>query len=188
VIEAAFLVSEAVPYAKTGGLADVAGALPKYLAHRGADVRLFMPLYREVRKKGLPLTKALDGVRIPMGGRELVFSLWEHCADGFRVYFIENDEAFIGRALRAGGDYPDNGKRFGFFIKPLESEAAGFRARRPPRPRWQSAAARAVEVSICVGPVLCRNESSSRSTISLISGSSTRPFSGAWTFPIPFST
>jgi starch synthase len=95
----AFLASEAVPYAKTGGLADVAGALPKYLAHRGADVRLFMPLYREVRKKGLPLTKVLDGVQVPFGGLDLLFSLWEHRADGFRVYFVENDEAFDRDAL-----------------------------------------------------------------------------------------
>jgi starch synthase len=115
----AFLVSEAVPYAKTGGLADVAGALPKSLARRGADVRLFMPLYREVRKKGLTLTKALDGVRISMGGSKPGFSLWEHRAHGFRVYFVENDEAFDRDALYGtpAGDYPDNGERFGLFAK-----------------------------------------------------------------------
>ncbi len=141
----AFLVSEAVPFAKTGGLADVAGALPKYLAHRGADVRLFMPLYREVRKKGLPLTKALDGVRIPMGGRELVFTLWEHRADGFRVYFVENDEAFDRDALYGtpAGDYPDNGKRFGLFAKAaLESmKRLGFAPDVLHGHDWQSAAA-----------------------------------------------
>lgn len=141
----AFLASEAVPYAKTGGLADVAGALPKYLAHRGADVRLFMPLYREVRKKRLPLTKVLDAVRIPMGGRELAFSLWEHRADGFRVYLVENDEAFDRDALYGtpAGDYPDNGLRFGLFAKAaLESmKRLGFAPDVLHGHDWQSASA-----------------------------------------------
>jgi starch synthase len=42
----AFLSSEVAPFAKTGGLADVAGALPKFLTQAGEDVRVFMPLYR----------------------------------------------------------------------------------------------------------------------------------------------
>ncbi|MCX6573774.1 MAG: glycogen/starch synthase, partial [Candidatus Aminicenantes bacterium] len=47
-MKVAFLASEVIPYAKTGGLADVAGALPKFLTGLGADVRVFMPFYREV--------------------------------------------------------------------------------------------------------------------------------------------
>ncbi len=141
----AFLVSEAVPYAKTGGLADVAGALPKYLACSGADVRLFMPLYREVRKKGLPLTKVVDAVRMPLGGRDLRFSLWEHVAEGFRAYFVENDEAFDRDALYGvpSGDYPDNGERFGSFAKAsLESmKRLGFAPDILHGHDWQSAAA-----------------------------------------------
>ena len=43
--------SEAVPYAKTGGLADMVGALAKFLARAGHDVALVMPLYRETREK-----------------------------------------------------------------------------------------------------------------------------------------
>ncbi len=144
----AFLVSEAVPYAKTGGLADVAGALPKYLSRRGADVRLFMPLYREVRKKGLPLTKALDGTRMTFGGREVRFSLWEHKADGFQACFVENDEAFDRDALYGtpGGDYPDNGRRFGFFAAAgLESmKRLGFAPDILHGHDWQSAAALAL--------------------------------------------
>ena len=144
----AFLVSEAVPYAKTGGLADVAGALPKYLARRGADVRLFMPLYREVQKKGLPLAKALDGVRVTLGGRDLRFSLWRHDGDGFGAYFVENDEAFDRDALYGTpcGDYPDNGERFGFFAKAaLESmRRLGFAPDIIHGHDWQSAAALAL--------------------------------------------
>ena len=49
------VASEATPFAKTGGLADVAGALPEALAHQGCDVTLVIPAYREVFAKGLPL-------------------------------------------------------------------------------------------------------------------------------------
>jgi starch synthase len=144
----AFLVSEGVPYAKTGGLADVAGALPRYLARLGADARLFMPLYREVRKKGLPLTKVLDGVLIPFGGRDLRFSLWKHEADGFRAYFVQNDEAFDRDALYGtpSGDYPDNGERFGSFaMASLESmKRLGFAPDILHGHDWQSAAALAL--------------------------------------------
>ena len=47
------VASEATPFAKTGGLADVAGALPEALAHQGCDVTLVIPAYREVFSKGL---------------------------------------------------------------------------------------------------------------------------------------
>jgi starch synthase len=116
-MKVSFLVSEAVPFAKTGGLADVAGSLPKYLARRGADVRLFMPLYREVRKKGTPMTKVLDDVRLE--GHAARFALWKHDGDGFMAYFVENDEAFDRDALYGtpAGDYPDNGERFGLFAR-----------------------------------------------------------------------
>ena len=44
----AILSSEVVPFAKTGGLADVAGALPKALAKQGVDARLILPLYNQI--------------------------------------------------------------------------------------------------------------------------------------------
>ena len=60
-MKVAFLASEVIPYAKTGGLADVAGALPKFLVRLGVDVRVFMPLYREVRKiRLIPLDRFSD--------------------------------------------------------------------------------------------------------------------------------
>lgn len=113
----AILVSEAIPYAKTGGLADVAGALPKYLNKHGADVRLFMPLYREVRKKGLPLETVLDRVEVDLGGRKKAYAVKAHSGSGFPAYFIEKDEYFDRDFIygTAAGDYPDNGERFGFF-------------------------------------------------------------------------
>ena len=113
----AFLASEVIPYAKTGGLADVAGALPKYLNKLGTDARLFMPLYREVRKKGLPLETVLDHVEVDLGGRKKAFAVKTHSGNSFLAYFIEKDEYFDRDFLygTAAGDYPDNGERFGFF-------------------------------------------------------------------------
>lgn len=113
----AFLVSEAIPYAKTGGLADVAGALPKYLNKLGVDARLFIPFYREVRKKGLPLETVLDSVEVNLGGRKTVFAVKTYSGSGLPSYFIEKNEYFDRDFLygTAAGDYPDNGERFGFY-------------------------------------------------------------------------
>ena len=141
----AFLASEVIPYAKTGGLADVAGALPKYLNKLGADARLFMPLYREVRKKSLALETVLDHVEVDLGGRKTVFAVRSHSGNGFPAYFIEKDEYFDRDFLygTAAGDYPDNGERFGFFsIAALETvKRLGFAPDVLHCHDWQSAVA-----------------------------------------------
>jgi len=118
-MKVAFLASEVIPYAKTGGLADVAGALPKFLAGLGAEVRVFMPLYREVRKKNLPLEKVLDDASLDMGGGKLTYAVFAHRADGVTVFFIDRPEYFDRDQLygTAAGDYPDNGERFAFFCR-----------------------------------------------------------------------
>jgi len=125
------LSSEVVPYAKTGGLADVAGALPKSLSRAGAEVKVFLPLYRETKKKNLPLEKAADGLIISWAGKTKSFSVWEHRQGSFSFCFIEKDEYFERDYIYGTpqGDYPDNGERFAFFCRAsLEaSKALGFR-------------------------------------------------------------
>ncbi len=118
-MKVAFLASEVIPYAKTGGLADVAGALPKFLAGLGAEVRVFMPLYREVRKKNLPLEPILDDGSLEMDGNTLSYTVFAHRADGVIVFFIDRPEYFDRDGLygTAAGDYPDNGERFAFFCR-----------------------------------------------------------------------
>ncbi len=115
----AFMSSEVIPYAKTGGLADVAGALPKFLARLGADVKVFMPFYREVRAKNLPLKKIPADLSVPWQGADAPFSIFEHQADGFAVDFIAYDAYFDRAGLygTAAGDFPDNGERFAFFAR-----------------------------------------------------------------------
>lgn len=114
----AFFASEAAPYAKTGGLAEVVGSLPHFLSKLGFEVKVFMPLYRDLRRKGVPLLKAADRVSFDWAGQEEVFSLWESAeGGGASVYFIDKPALFERDFLygTAAGDYPDNGERFGFF-------------------------------------------------------------------------
>lgn len=113
------LSSEVVPYAKTGGLADVTGALPKYLSGEGAEVRVFLPLYRETKKKNLPLKKVADGLKVEWAGKSELYSIWEHRLNSLSFLFVEKD-AYFDRDYLYGtpqGDYPDNGERFAFFCR-----------------------------------------------------------------------
>ena len=142
-MKVAFLASEVIPYAKTGGLADVAGALPRFLAGLGADVRVFMPLYREVRIKNIPLDHVIDGATIEMGAVKLSYSVFAHHAGGMTVLFIDRPEYYDREYLygTSAGDYPDNGERFAFFCRTaLETmRAMGFAPDIIHGHDWQSA-------------------------------------------------
>jgi starch synthase len=117
----AFAASEAVPFAKTGGLADVAGALTKELARRGHDVVLFLPYYAEVEKQNLSLHSVGRASMITVGDRALPLELRLHVADGVRVVFLVNDYLFrrpeLYRDPATGGDWADNDVRFIFFAR-----------------------------------------------------------------------
>jgi len=142
-MKVAFLASEVIPYAKTGGLADVAGALPKFLVRLGAEVRVFMPLYKEVRKKNLPLEPVLDKATLSMGGRALPYAVFAHRAEGVTTFFIDRPEYFDRDALYGtpAGDYPDNAERFAFFsLAALETmRSVGFRPDIVHGHDWQAA-------------------------------------------------
>jgi len=113
------LSSEVAPFAKTGGLADVTGALPKFLSKLGLEIRVIMPLYQEVKKKGLNLKKVIDNHPMDWGGSLENFSVFEYQEGSFRAYFIEKDDYYHRDYLYGipAGDYPDNGQRFAFFSK-----------------------------------------------------------------------
>ena len=139
----AFLASEVTPYAKTGGLADVAGALPKFLAALGAEVRVFMPLYREVRRKNLPLEPICEPAAPGTGGGRPACGVFAHRANGVTFCFVDRPEYFDRDGLYGtpAGDYPDNGERFAFFCRTaLETmKAAGFAPDIIHGHDWQSA-------------------------------------------------
>ena len=73
----AFAASEVTPFAKTGGLADVAAGLPRHLGRVGHDVRVFLPLYRRVRAGGWPLTPSAmqQGIQVAFGAKTHVFDV-----------------------------------------------------------------------------------------------------------------
>ncbi|MBL9038124.1 MAG: glycogen synthase [Archangium sp.] len=87
-----FLSSEVAPFAKTGGLGDVAAALPRALHRRGHDVRLFMPLYSRIDQKKHHFTRvdALRGLRVKLGHREFDVSVLTSPLpnSGMDTYFV----------------------------------------------------------------------------------------------------
>jgi starch synthase len=111
-----FVVSECVPFAKTGGLADVAGALPAALAERGHDVRVVMPRYRVTKKHP---AKKLDPVLVvPMAGGDAYGAVLETTLPESRakVYFLEHENLYDRDGIYGDsrGDFGDNLARFTF--------------------------------------------------------------------------
>jgi starch synthase len=115
-VKVLIVASEAVPFVKTGGLADVAGSLLKeYRKMPDIEAYLMLPLYRgvaerfDLRDKGIPL-------KIPMGTRYYGGRVWSHESS---VYLLECAELFDRAELYGTpqGDYPDNASRFIFFSR-----------------------------------------------------------------------
>ncbi|MBN1458695.1 MAG: glycogen synthase GlgA [Armatimonadetes bacterium] len=112
-----FCTSEAVPYAKTGGLADVAGALPPALAKLGHDVRLALPKYREVDSAKIgssPVGKPFD---VRVGGSSFRVQVESSDAiEGIHTYLVDCPELFDRDGLYG---HPDDHVRFALFCRAL---------------------------------------------------------------------
>ena len=116
------IASEAVPFAKTGGLADVMGALPRALARLGHDVDVILPRYR-----GIAAGRPGGSVTVRLGGQvaEAAISIVED--ERVRLVFVDHPGYFDREFLygTAGHDYPDNPERFAFLsMAALEWAAA----------------------------------------------------------------
>jgi starch synthase len=116
----AFAASEGVPFAKTGGLADVVGALPPEIVKLGHSVTAYMPLYTRVRNRIGEQPYAIRSITVPFRHYNryagVVNGGLHH---GVQYYFIECPDLFDRAELYgpSGGDYPDNAERFGFFSR-----------------------------------------------------------------------
>ena len=111
-----FVASECVPYSKTGGLADVVGALPKALASLGYEVEIFTPRYK-VTKPG-PVVPGAESLTVPLSGGFKFASIQVASEiSGVRTYLIDCPELFDrdGLYMSDGKDYPDNAERFAAF-------------------------------------------------------------------------
>lgn len=112
--------SEVHPYSKTGGLADMTGALGKALARLGNQVGIVKPLFRGVRER-FPQIRRVDWrFDLPLGAKRVDAELWEDRPEpGLTVYFIRKPAYFDRAGLynENGADYWDNGERFIFFSK-----------------------------------------------------------------------
>ena len=113
--------SEVVPFSKTGGLADVSGALPRALAQSGADVSVITPAYRCAKELGQTLVPTGAELEIPIGSRVVNGQILKGMLPNTNVpvYFVEQDDYYDRPGLyqEAGGDYRDNCERFVFFSR-----------------------------------------------------------------------
>jgi len=103
----AMCASEVVPFAKTGGLADVVGALPIALAREGQEVIIVMPRYKAIGGSKFNIKRLSDDVSFSITGKNI------------RVFFLENANYFNRDALytEKGGDYKDNLERFSYYSR-----------------------------------------------------------------------
>lgn len=109
-----YVASEAVPFVKTGGLADVAGSLPVALVKDGVDCRVILPKYgaisEEIRNS---MEHVYDGI-LNVAWRDKFIGIDKYVLDGVTYYFVDNEEYFNREGFYG---YPDDAERFSFFSR-----------------------------------------------------------------------
>jgi starch synthase len=105
------------PYAKTGGLADVLGALPRALAGLGHEVTVVLPRYRAIDPEKFGLARWLRTIPVAVGDERLQVGVFEGMPPGGRVrlFLVDHPPSFDREGLYGlpgGGDFPDNARRF----------------------------------------------------------------------------
>ena len=113
-----FAASECVPFSKTGGLADVVGALPRALTELGHSVTVFLPRYKQTKLNGAKTV--LQSLTIPYDDEYRFCSLLDGGKQsGVQFYFIEYPPFFERDGLYGlpSGDYPDNAERFAMYCR-----------------------------------------------------------------------
>lgn len=140
-----YLSSEVVPFAKTGGLADVAGALPKALAEEGHEVVLFLPRYKCVTEGPFTIESTGMSFEIPVGDQSVFCSIERTSFPDSQipVYLVGCERYFDRDGLyqEKGRDYPDNLERFVLFCRAVlvATELIGFQPDIVHANDWQTA-------------------------------------------------
>lgn len=109
-----FAVSECGPFAKSGGLADVAGSLPKELKKLGTDVRVILPKYGTISDDYKKRMKKLKEFTVSVGWRNQFCGIEELEYQGVIFYFVDNEYYFNREGLYG---YDDDGERFAYFSR-----------------------------------------------------------------------
>lgn len=109
-----FLSAEVFPFAKTGGLADVSGSLPKAIRALGHDIRVAMPRYGFIDAGRWDLRVAIPHLHVPFGQGTEPATVYQAEMDGVPVYMIDNARFFHRDGIYA---YPDDAERFIFFSR-----------------------------------------------------------------------
>ncbi len=117
-----YLTTETVPFAKTGGLADVCGALPARISALGHRAAVIMPAFRSIRRSGLPIESTDISFAVPMSQQKLMGCrlLKSTLPDSdVPVWFIDQPQYFDRPELYGTdeGDFSDNSERFAFFCR-----------------------------------------------------------------------
>jgi starch synthase len=115
-----FIASECTPYAKTGGLADVVGVLPRFLRNLGHKVIVVIPLYASIYRARYNIKPAHSPMSVWMGDSEEWCAVYLSEDTGFPVYFIESSKYFERWGIyhdAAFKDYQDNPRRFGYLTR-----------------------------------------------------------------------
>ena len=109
-----FATSEALPFIASGGLADVAGSLPAVLKEEGAECRVVLPLYSDIKEDLKNDLQYITHFNVPLGWRNQYCGLFQSEVNGIRYYFIDNEYYFKRQGLYGFFDDPE---RFIFFSK-----------------------------------------------------------------------
>ncbi|MGN0204879.1 MAG: glycogen synthase GlgA [Coprococcus sp.] len=110
-----FAASEAVPFIKTGGLADVAGTLPKSFNKEEFDVRVVMPKYRVIPERFQSQMEYMTNFYVNLAGRMIYAGVFRMVLDGVTFYFIDNEYYFSGDKIYEDGLW--DLEKFAYFSK-----------------------------------------------------------------------
>ena len=110
-----FAASECVPFVKTGGLADVVGALPKQLLAQGADVRVMLPMYSAIEARWREKMEHVLFFYVNLGWRRQYVGIEKLVYEGITFYFVDNEQYFGRNYIYGYG--ADEGERFAYFCR-----------------------------------------------------------------------